>query len=316
MKNIVLMLFCGLATFSASAQNRNYANIDEKVAALGALADKNVATIADTITNLFSDKEDMARAIFYWIANNISLDPKTTRNQDQRYILPEEVIKNRKATPLGFSKLYQEMASDAGIRCLAIDGKIKFNFQEINEPADEPNYSWNVVQLGQSPEQWFYVDAASAAGFLDDKQNAFTKKFTSKYFFADKTLFNLTHFADNIAWQLGQSPKTEKEFYALPVIKTAAYELGVQKITPATGYTKTKVNKQVDFKINYGGRQIKTVSLLIGEGKKITKPEAMNFKAEGGVISFSYVFKKEDTMPVKIIVDDEILAEYMFEVVE
>lgn len=314
-KTAILFSICTLALF-ASGQNRNYANIDEKVAALGALPDKNVATIADTITGIFSDKEDKARAIFYWIANNIALDPKATRNQDQRYILPEEVIKNRKATPLGFAKLYQEMASDANIRCLVIDGKIKYHSGEINEPADEPNFSWNVVQLGQSPEQWYYVDAANAAGFLDDKQAAFTKKFTSKYFFADKTLFNLTHFADNIAWQLGQSPKSEKEFYALPVIKTAAYELGVQKILPATGFTKTSVNKPVQFTIQYGGRDIKTVSLLIADGKKIVKPEAMNFKVKDGNITFAYIFKKEDTMPVKVLVDDEVLAEYMFEVTE
>lgn len=316
MKKIFFLLIAALTGLGAWAQNRNYKNIDDKVAALGAMPAENVATIAEKVTGMFSDKEDMARAIFYWIANNIEIDPKATKNQDQRKILPEEIIKYRKATPLGMANLYQEMASDAGIRCLSVDGFVKNSWQDINEIPDEPNFSWNVVQLGTSPDQWFYVDVAGATGFLDADQKVFTKKFTSKYFFTDKALFNLTHFADNIAWQLGPSPKTLKEFYSLPVLKTSAYDLGVVKISPTTGFIKTKTTKSINYTIAYNGNDIKTVSLLIGADKKKTKSEPMNFSMSNNTISFAYTFKTEDNMPVKIVVDGVVLAEYVMEVEE
>ena len=58
----------------STAEEKNA--IDEYVKTLGPLNTLNVATIADTITRKFPEKKDKARAIFYWIANNISWDLK------------------------------------------------------------------------------------------------------------------------------------------------------------------------------------------------------------------------------------------------
>ena len=122
MKKLVFaFIFIG-AAFNVFAQQSKYKNIDEAVKKLGPLNNFNVAVIADTVTEKFADNEQKARAIFYWIANNIQLDPKGTRQNDDKNILPEKVIALRKATPLGFSLLVQEMCSAANIRCLSVDG--------------------------------------------------------------------------------------------------------------------------------------------------------------------------------------------------
>ena len=71
------------------------------------------------------------------------------------------------------------MCSQANIRCLSVDGYVKNFPEEINDIPDEINHSWNVVQLGLSPEEWYYVDAAKGSGYLDKKRSVFTKKFTS-----------------------------------------------------------------------------------------------------------------------------------------
>ena len=274
----------------------------------------NLAQIAKTITAGLKDNEQQARAIFYWIANNIALDPKAIKANDQRKSLPEDVVKLRKGTALGFAKLYQEMASIANIRCLVVDGFIRSGIEQLNEPADEINHSWNVVQLGQSPQSWYVVDVANASGTLDKKMTVFTKKFTGGYFFTDKNLFNLDHFADNSAWQLGPGPKSKKEFYALPIIGPAAYEYDLRKPTPANGFIKTKTKNKVTFSIPVNsGESISNVSLLIGEGRRMQKPEPMNFTYAGGAIVFDYQFKLEDTYPVKIMVDEKLILEYMVE---
>src|SRR6218665_926501 len=138
----------------------NYSTTDAYVKQLGSMDSLNLAQVAKKITAVSADKEQQARAIFYWIANNIALDPKSVKANDQRRSLPEDVVKLRKATALGFAKLFQEMASIANIRCLVVDGFVKNNVEDINAPADEINHSWNVVQLGQSPDSWYVVDAA------------------------------------------------------------------------------------------------------------------------------------------------------------
>lgn len=316
MKNILLLFVTVIFCFPAFAQN-NYTATDQFVQQQGSMDSLNLAQIAQKITAVSADKEQQARAIFYWIANNIALDPRAIKSNDQRKSLPEDVVKLRKGTALGFAKLYQEMASIANIRCLVVDGFIRTGIEDLNSPADEINHSWNVVQLGQSPDSWYVLDAAKASGMMDKKMTVFTKKFTSGYFFTDKTLFNLDHFADNDAWQLGPGSKSIKEFYALPIIGPAAYEYGLKKPTPATGYIKTKTKGKVSFSLPVSsGESITNVSLMIGEGRKIQKPEPMNFSYSGGAIVFSYQFKTEDTYPVKIMVDDKAILEYMVEVTE
>lgn len=297
------------------AQQKDYSAIDNLVKNLGSLDKLNVATIADTITRNFPDKENKARAIYYWIATNISIDTKATKANDKKNINPENVIQLRKATALGFSLLVQEMCSLANIRCLSVDGYVKYKAEDINNKEDEVNHSWNVVQLGQSPEQWYYIDAAKASGFTDAKMSVFTKQFTSEYFFADKALFNLDHFPDNDAWQLGSGPKSIKEFYALPIICNAAYKYGLLKPQPTNGYIKTKVKVNTKFSFVYNSKEpIKNIFLIMGEEKKQRKPEPMNFTDNGGTITFNFQFKAADTYPVKIVADGEDLLQYYVEV--
>lgn len=305
-----------LLSCSAFAQPK-YENVDETVKKFGSLPTLNVARIADTITAAFSGKEEQARAIFYWIANNISIDPKAVKQNDNKNTLPETVIELRRSNALGFSLLFQEMCSHVNIRCLSVDGYVKYSAAEINEKADEKNHSWNVVQLGQSPETWYYADAYKASGFLDKKMTAFTKQFTGEYFFTDRQLFNLAYYPDNEAWQLGLGPKSLKDFYALPVLGNGAFDLGLRKPVPATGYIKTKVGIPVVFSFGAtGDKRPKEISLLIGDDRKPIKPEPMDFDDSGAAIRFTYKFKKEDTYPVKIVADGKEVLQYMVEVNE
>lgn len=314
MKKIFSLFLLNIILATSLLAQTNYASTDQFVEKQGSMDSLNLAQVAKRITAVSSDKEQQARAIFYWIANNIALDPKAIKGNDQRRSLPEDVMKLRKGTALGFAKLFQEMASIANIRCLVVDGFIRAGIEDLNSPADEINHSWNVVQLGQSPDSWYVLDPAKGSGTMDKKMTLFTKKFTSGYFFTDKTLFNLDHFADNDAWQLGPGPKNIKEFYSLPIIGPAAYEYVLKKPTPATGYIKTKSKGKVSFTLPIGsGATIENVSLMIGEGRKIQKPEPMNFSNSGGAIVFSYQFKIEDTYPVKILVDGKEILEYMVE---
>ena len=310
-----LTFLAGSLVSYAQGSSSRYRSVDEKVAQFGNLASSNIATIADTITAPFSDHQEKARAIFYWIANNIAIDPKASKQNDSKNTLPEKVVELRKATALGYSLLVQEMCSDVNIRCISVDGYKKSNPEDINQPADEINHSWNVVQLGQSPETWYFVDACSASGYLDKKMTVFTKQFTSEYFFADKKLFGLTFYPDNSAWQLGGGPKNLKEFYALPVICNSAFALGLSKPSPAAGYIKANLKTAVSFSFRVN-EPVKSISVIIGDEKKQPKPEEMNFDDNGGLISFTYKFKKEDTAPMKILADGKVILEYMAEVNE
>ena len=127
-----------------------YQFIDNFILELGPLEKENVATITDTLTSSFTDKDKKARAIYTWIAQYIDLDPKASRTNDDKNTKPENVIQFRKSSPLGFALLFQEMCSQADIRCLVVDGYVKYNTENINNLPDAVNMLHTHLGLQQA----------------------------------------------------------------------------------------------------------------------------------------------------------------------
>lgn len=314
-----ILLFFLLSVELTNAQTPGRLMSPEAYAeSLGPLAGMNVATVADTLTRPYVGKKEKVKAIYYWITHQIALDVRAIKSNDEKKSDPVPVMQNRKATPLGFSLLFQEMASTAGIRCLSIDGYTRWQSDQINEKPEEINHSWNVVQLGQSPTEWYYVDAAKGSGQMDNKLTQFFPNYSSGYFFTEKTLFDLDHFPDNQAWLLGNGPKSIQEFVNLPIIHAYAYQLGLFQFLPMKGIIKSKSNILVSFNIqlNSSDSLIQSVALQIGEDKKKNKPEPMNYIFNQGNLSFSFIFKNADEYPVTILVNGKETLTYRLNITE
>ena len=312
----ILSAFFIIAGFNLSAQtsNRDFKAIDEYVQSLGPLDSMSMGTINNVVSNKFTDKMDKARAIYYWITHNITYDLKLARNNNPQKNTPADVLRTRKATAIGFASLFQDMCSSADIRCLTVDGFIKNNSEEIGEKGQEINHSWAVVQLGQSPEDWYYVDPTLGSGFADTEMKVFTKYYTDVYFFTEKETFNLQHYPDNEAWKLGSAPKNKKDFFDMPVVRVAAIELGIKKLSPNDGKIKAKADKAVKFSFTLKSTgEITKVALGMGEKKKY-KVEEIEFTHSGNVLSFTYKFKDANSYPVTIFVNGKEFVQYYVEV--
>ena len=304
-----MMVAVLLMAFSINAQD--YSLVDNKVISFGRLDSLNVAQIADTLTREFAERDQKARAIFTWIAMNIEPDLRATKSNDNKKILPELVIASRKTTPLGYATLVQEMMSRANIRCLTVDGYLKRNAGDIGNPPDEFNHAWNVVQLGQSASEWYYLDAFLAAGSIDTKYSRFIKKFTSEYFFTDRSVFNLQHYPDNTAWLFGPGPKSVKEFYSQPVIYSSGVAIGINQLTPFTGVIKSKVRKDVSFSFRTNGKsEPASIYIVTGDEKKPDAPVPVKFSYSDGLVTFNHQFKRDDEYPARIVVDENVVVEY------
>ncbi|MEO7306979.1 MAG: transglutaminase domain-containing protein [Ferruginibacter sp.] len=305
-----------LVSFKANAQTngRDFTAIDAYVKSLGPLDSMSMGTINNVVSNKFTDKIDKARAIYYWIAHNITYDIKAARSNNTAKNSPAEVLLYRRAVGIGFASLFQDMCSSADIRCLTVDGYVKNSVEQIKEKGAEINHSWAVVQLGQSPETWYYVDPAWGSGFADPEMKVFTKSYTDVYFFAEKANFNLQHFPDNEAWKLGPAPKGKKDFFENPVIRVAALEFDMKKYTPNNGNLKVKVNKAVNFSYTLNGKEeVTKVELGMGEKKKY-KIKEIPFSFSRGVLSFSYKFEDESSYPLTVLINGKELMFYYVEV--
>jgi len=311
----LLALFLFAFSFQVDAQN-DYSIVDNYVKSLGSLDTLNMGTISYTVTKKFADPKEKVRAIFDWIAYNINYDLKAGKNNDNEKTSTELVLKTRKATAVGFAGLFQDMCSVVKIRCLTVDGYAKFTTEQIIEKPDGLNHTWAVVQLGQSPDSWYYVDPTWSSGYADDKMTKFTKAFNADYFFADKSIFNYQHFPDNSAWLIGEGTRSSSTFFSLPLVKSAAYEYKLGKFLPANGFIKTKLSKPVAFNIKLNTTiPIEIVSLEMGENKK-KKTKTVDFTFSEGNLSFSHKFDMEVTYPVTVLVNNKPVLGYLVEVSE
>ena len=312
-KKIYTLLFCSMTLCVSAQTKKDFKAIDDFVKKVGTLDSMTMGTISETVTKPFTDKTEKVRAIFDWIAFNISYDVKAARTSNETKNSTDEVLLYRKAVGIGYATLFQDMCSSADIRCLTVDGFVKRNIEEIGEDGDDINHSWAVVQLGQSPDDWFYVDPAWGSGYTDADMKTFTKSFNDAYFFADKAVFNLQHYPDNEAWKLGEAPKNKKDFFALPIISSAAFEFGVRKISPVTGHLMLSTEKPERFSFSVSAKEnIDKLTLLIG--KKKPKLEEVQHSFSGGSVTFSYKFKEAGDFPMTILVNGKALATYHVEV--
>ena len=316
-RNILFTFFLmPLCSFAQIGKN-DFKSVDEYVRSLGSLDTLNMGTISHTLTKKFPDNLDKVRAIFDWVALNISFDCKAARSgNNSKPYFAEDVLKTRKTTSLGYASLFQDLCSVAKIRCLTVDGYVKNTVEEIDEKPDEFNHTWAVIQLGQSPESWFYVEPAWGSGFTDEKISTFTKSFNDQYFFTDKKIFNFQHFPDNPAWMLNAVQKSKAEFLSFPLVKDAAYEFGLIRFQPAGGHIKTKITKPVQFSITIDPTsKIDIVALCIGDIKK-KKTKTVDYTFNNGVINFNYKFEDEDSYPVAILINGKEVLKYLVEVTE
>lgn len=319
MKNLlkkIIPVLCILSVINVSAQTngRDFTIVDTYVKSLGPLDSMSMGTINNVVSNKFTDKIDKARAIYYWIANNISFDIKAARSYNTSKNTPADVLLYRKAIGIGFASLFQDMCSSADIRCLTVDGFVKTNTDQIKEKGTEINHSWAVVQLGESPDTWFYVDPAFGSGYADAEMKVFTPAYTDAYFFTEKELFNQQHYPDNTAWKLGAGPKNKKDFFELPILRVAALELEVRKFSPNDGILKAKVNKAVNFSYTFNDKtEITKVELGTGARKRYTVKE-IEFSFSAGVLSFSYKFDEENEYPLTVLVNGKELMWYYVEI--
>jgi transglutaminase/protease-like cytokinesis protein 3 len=305
-----------VSTCCTGQADNSFKEVDDYVKSLGALDSLNMGTISNIVTKKFPDNTDKVRAIFDWIAFNISFDCKLYRSSGNEKMMSGDVLKTRKANPYGYAALFQDMCSVAKIRCLTVDGYVKNTVEDINTKPDAFNHTWAVVQLGSSPEAWFYVDPVYGSGYTDEKMTTFTREYNDRYFFTEKNIFNLQHFPDNNAWLLGNGPRDLKSFLALPVIKNAAYEFDLRSFSPSAGYIKTKSKNPVEFIMSIGLRQqVDIVSLQVGTGKK-RENKTVDYRFQNGNLYFKYQFAEEDTYPVNVMINNKIVLCYVIEVTE
>lgn len=151
--------------------------------------------VAWALTSPFDSERLKALAIYTWVCANIAYDRDIyTDHRDRVQVAPLKVLRCRKTTCEGYSRLFNELCAEAGIEAVQVVGIAKGGGNATER------HSWNLVKLNGA---WAEVDATWGSSF----QSPF-------YFAPDPELFKHSHFAFSPKQQLSTVRFTRAEFDA------------------------------------------------------------------------------------------------------
>jgi len=246
-KRIVLLL----VFFSVSIiYSQDYTKVDSIVSKYPKRF--NSATkLAKRISNDFKTDSDRVRAVFFWIADNVSYVPKELGKFTYEYEDREEYLRKEKkfddrlssrvvskgiAVCEGYSTLFTEVCNGLGIKSKVVSGASKTTFKDIGKRF-YPDHAWNVVEIDGKK---YLVDATWGAGTYGN--GGYRKGLDNSFYLTPPEVFINRHYPLKYEDALLKDKISKESFLNAPLI----YETQFSLISPVQGIIQ-KSQKTVKF---------------------------------------------------------------------
>lgn len=237
--SLATLLIWLIVPLSVSGQ-QSYAAVDGFVDQLAATTSTSISVdrLAHALTDAFPGERQKVRAIFYWVATNVSYDVKRYRSRKRgksiKYRSQAELIRKqdrllqkrirrtlrrRAGICQDYAELFTALCTAAGISCETVNGQTKKSPYQIGRSRAGTNHAWNIVRVNG---QRYPVDATWASGYTDRKVTRFTRSFDDAYFLADPGKFIYSHYPEFDRHQLLRIKVSKETYTQFPVV-TSAY---------------------------------------------------------------------------------------------
>lgn len=255
--------------------------------------------LADQIQKDFTSENEKARAIYTWMALNISYDVKTWLNpkpiktitfktqlekdlklQEIKNVTLKNVFKKQLAVCSGYSLLFNHLATLVGLKSDVIEGMAKTTSDDIGRRKPVMNHAWNAVMIDGT---WRLIDVTWGAGTIVNKQNLWIRKFNPDYFDADPNFFFAKHLPASGVW-LNQIIDEEK-FLNGPLLFEKYFEI----LTPKSGVVEANDGDKMVFRIK-NILKFEDVYYLDKQERPI-KVESP--KEENGILEFQVTYNRK-----------------------
>ncbi len=333
---ILRLTFFLWITFTVSAQQSDFKSFDFKKVDYVAKNYKakrlyDLNNITYNLTKDFDTEVEKFRAIFVWIAHNISNDyklyAKNSRkrkrfkddsikleewNSKFKKIIFKKLLRKKRTICTGYAYLLKEMSDVIGVKAEIVHGFGKTAEVDV-EKLEDPNHSWNVVKLNG---KWYLCDPTWAAGISYPDKGKFVFSYNDGLFLTDPNLFVFNHFPIYSQYSLLQKPPTLQEFVNFPLLYSDSYTLLESHIAPQKMHHEIEQNDvfqfeyQLDDGVEIDDKSVKLVTVSSVMEKSYTPEVSMN----GNRMQVKHQFKKRGFYDVHIYINNSIIASYTFNI--
>ena len=189
-----------------TAERPDYSELDERVKTL-AKNEESPEAVARIICEGLKTDIEKARAIFDWLAFNVSYDTSYSVYSGS------EAFKKRKGVCQGYAELFQMLAKEAGIDSIMVTG-IGYGGPNVGRGG----HAWNLVRL---PDRDILLDACWGAGYVSGKH--FTFEFAPYWFDTHPATFAFRHYPDESKYACIYPLMSKAEFNKLYWTKAENY---------------------------------------------------------------------------------------------
>lgn len=208
-----------LLSWPTASDNGGWAAADARALSAPKGLERDPVALVAHLTRGASTDEEKARAIFRWLAENVSYDYAAMK--DPKAVPPEQVLASGKSICDGYSSAFEMLGRLAGLEVVTIRGYAKGYDWQPGYHFDKPNHAWNAVRIGGS---WRLIDSTWGAGFVKDGQ--FVKQLEDYFFMPAPEALAYTHLPEDPRWALVPSPLSLAEFEAQPVARASFFRAG------------------------------------------------------------------------------------------
>jgi len=217
-------------------------NVSERYALINAFEEidehvrdcpKEIKSHPDQLVSYLEDVAETdlekSRALYVWLAENISYDAKSINKNKYGDNTAEGVLKSKKAVCAGYANLFELLGKQMGLDILTLGGYSKNTDDEqewyfVDEEAD---HAWNVIRIDG---EWKVFDATWAAGIAyDDKKGrmVFKKQYTDNWFNLSPYEAIFTHYPEDTSLMFTKSKITLEEYEKFPNVNIIAFTSGL-----------------------------------------------------------------------------------------
>lgn len=309
MKTFLLIFFLILIQFSFS---QNYEIIDSIVDTYQKKF-TSIKSFVDRIRSDFETDSDKTRAVYYWLANNITYDFKSLRKKTKTDYnaklyrfnkkLAEKTLRKKSAVCEGYAQLLNYSLTELNIIAVVVSGYAKRFTNEIGRKRHNSNHAWNAVKLNK---KWHLIDATWSTG-----NSIYNKKFfnfSDTYFMIDPKKLILSHLPDDVQWQLLEKPISRDNFFNFPIIYEAFHKSGLKLEDDVSGYIETKT----DSLINVSFSAINIDKTYYYAFDKTTKSGKLKFVDLNGIFTASIPYDNKRRR--NLVISDGQLALMKFKI--